>query len=187
MFSKKKRGGGGGLLLFVVCAVLFVWISGSADNKCEVALACMGIERQRAWATMDKARLVLGDYGHKTPAGLGSHWQNPLGFGLPSAKFTCVWALMGKTPRVWATMGKIRLVLGYHGQSLLWFGQLWAQITRGFGLPWAKSARFWATMGNVYLGLGDYGQSSSGFGLPRPKLIWVWATTGTAVYNGRPL
>ena len=111
----------------------------------------MGIARQRAWATMDKARLVLGDYGHKTPAGLGYHGQNPLGFGLPWAKFTWVRAMMGtKHPRVWATMGKIRSVLGYHGQSLLGFG---------FGRLWAQNAA----------GLGYHGQSLSGFGRLRAR------------------
>ena len=109
----------------------------------------MGIERQRAWATMGKARLVFGDYGHKTPAGLGYYGQKSAWF----------WATMGKVysglgdyghnhPRVWATMGKTRSV---------------------FGLPWAKFTWVWAITGKVYLGLGYHGQSLSAFGLLRAQ------------------
>jgi hypothetical protein len=121
--------------------------------------AIMDTKRPRVWATMGK---------------------NPLGFGLPWAKFTWVWAIMGTNTRgfglPWA---KIRLVLGYHGQSLLGFGRLWAQTPAGlgyhgqnplgFGLPWAKFTWVWAITGKVYLGLGYHGQSLSGFGLLRAR------------------
>ena len=78
----------------------------------------------------------------------GYYGENPLGFGLPWAKFTWwVWAIMGtKHPRVWATIEKIRSVWGYHGQCLLGFGRLWAKFF------WV-----WATTAKVYLGLGYYG------------------------------
>ena len=51
-----------------------------------------------------------------------------------------------KKPRVWATMSNIRSVLGYHVQSVLGFGRLWAKFI------WV-----WATTAKVYLRLGYYG------------------------------
>ena len=133
----------------------------------------MDTKPPRVWATMGK---------------------NPLGLGLPWAKFTWVWAIMGtNTPRgfglPWA---KIRLVLGYHGQSLLGFGRLWAQTPAGlgyhgqnplgFGLPWAKFAWVWAITGKVHLGLGYHGQSLSEFGLLRAR---PFITAG--ICDGGPL
>ena len=119
------------------------------------------LDLMQRWQQM---RGGVGTYGHRTTAGFGYHGQSPLGFGrlwtqnargfgLPWAKFTWVWAIMGtntrgfglpcaKPARFWATVGKVYLGLGDHGLSL-----------SGFGLPRAKFIWVWATTGTaVYNG-----------------------------------
>ena len=69
---------------------------------------------------MGKVHLGLGDYGRKTPVGLGYHGQNPLGFGLPWAKVTWVWAIMGTNAAGLGYHGlKVDLGLGYYGHGRL--------------------------------------------------------------------
>ena len=56
----------------------------------------------RFWATVCKVYFGLGDYGHKTPAGLGCHGKKSARFG--------------------ATMGKVYLGLGDYGHKRRGFG-----------------------------------------------------------------
>ena len=114
-------------------------------------------------------RLGCGRIWAKKPAGLGYRGQKSLGFGLPWAKITWVWATMGKICLGLGYYGhRIPAGLGYRGQKSLGFGLPWAKKHLGLGYHGQKITWVWATMGKVYLGLGYYGHKH-----PR-----VWATMG---------